>query len=130
MSRWIVWLGFFAVFAALLSETPSVAAGQIRRGAGMTDDTPTGRDPLPDFGLGVDGEFTRAGIRFLRVQAQGPAARSGLEAEDVLLAVNGKTLRRPSDWIDVMSNNNGLFRLAVRDCRTGETVYRDVDLRQ
>jgi S1-C subfamily serine protease len=121
-----VWL---VGLTAVLGLVPAWAeAGRIRRGPGMTDPTPAGRDPLPDFGLGIDGELTRSGLRVTRVVPQGAAERGGVAVGEVIVAVNGVSLRRAADWIDVMSNNNGRFRLQVRDRRTGVLMYRDVDL--
>lgn len=124
-SRFVV-----ANLLTLLLVLPSTSpAGVVKRDASAVTPTPTGHDQLPDFGLGIDGELTKNGIRFLRVARDGPAARAGLEAGDVMLSVNGVRIRTADDWVDVMSNADGNLHVSVRDVRTGNPVTREVDLR-
>jgi len=44
------------------------------------------------FGIGVDTGFDGEGVRFAYVAHDGPAARAGLEAGDVLLEIDGRTI--------------------------------------
>ena len=44
------------------------------------------------FGIGVDTSFSGEGVRFAYVADDGPAARAGLEAGDVLLEIDGRAI--------------------------------------
>jgi S1-C subfamily serine protease len=44
------------------------------------------------FGIGVDTSFDGEGVRFAYVAHDGPAARAGLEAGDVLLEIDGRDI--------------------------------------
>ena len=44
------------------------------------------------FGIGVDSSFEGEGVRFAYVARDGPAARAGLEAGDVLLEIDGRAI--------------------------------------
>jgi hypothetical protein len=44
------------------------------------------------FGIGVDPSFEGEGVRFAYVARDGPAARAGLAAGDVLLAIDGRAI--------------------------------------
>jgi S1-C subfamily serine protease len=113
----------------LLAGAAAVPAGTIQRPPAAPGASPVDQDPLPDFGLGIEGTFESRGILLTRARPGGPAAQVGLEPGDVLLAVNACSVRTPEEWVRVMTDNNGRFHLSIRDVRTGNTVYRDVDLR-
>jgi S1-C subfamily serine protease len=117
------------VAAAMGCLMGTAGAGRIERDPDTVEAKPTGRDPLPDFGLGMDGVLTQKGVRITRVAAQGPMARCGLEVGDVIQRINGTPIRGADDWIATLSNSNGRFRIQVRDCRTGAAAVRDVDVR-
>jgi hypothetical protein len=55
-----------------------------------------GAEPFPKraayFGIGVDPSFDGEGVRFAYVARDGPAARAGLEAGDVLLEIDGRAI--------------------------------------
>jgi hypothetical protein len=44
------------------------------------------------FGIGIDASFDGEGLRFAYVADGGPASRAGLEAGDVLLAIDGRNI--------------------------------------
>jgi S1-C subfamily serine protease len=115
-------------FGWSLAGGGAVPAGTIQRPA-APGASPVDQGPLPDFGLDIDGTFDGRGILLTRIPKGGHAGRVGLEPGDVLLAVNECSVRTPADWEGVMTDNNGRFHLRVRDVRTGNIVYRDVDLR-
>jgi S1-C subfamily serine protease len=119
------------VAAALFAAGAAAArAGSIKRPPAAPGAAPVDRDPLPDFGLGIDGEFNGRGIRITRAPSGGHAAQVGIERGDVLLAINGSPVRTPEDWVRMMTDNNGRFNIRLRDVRTGGITYRDVDLRK
>ncbi len=72
---------------------------------------PDRRKSAAYFGIGVDASFDGEGVRFAYVADDGPAARAGLEAGDVLLEIDGRA-------VDSRDPASGL----IRDRRPGETV--------
>ncbi len=67
------------------------------------------------FGIGIDASFDGEGVRFAYVADDGPAARAGLEAGDVLLEIDGRA-------VDSGERASGL----IRDRVPGETVNAKV----
>jgi hypothetical protein len=67
------------------------------------------------FGIGVDASFEGEGVRFAYVAYDGPAARAGLEAGDVLLEIDGRAIR-----------SSGRAAVIMRERRPGETVSAKV----
>jgi hypothetical protein len=67
------------------------------------------------FGIGVDTSFEGEGVRFAYVAYDGPAARAGLEAGDVLLEIDGRAIR-----------SGGRAAVIMRERRPGETVNAKV----
>jgi hypothetical protein len=73
------------------------------------------------FGIGVDPTFDGEGLRFAYVAEGGPAARAGLEAGDVLLAIDGRPIgsgdrastliqeRRPGEIVNAKIRRKGLI---------------------
>jgi hypothetical protein len=55
-------------------------------------DTEPYRKRAAYFGIGVDPSFDGEGVRFAYVARDGPADRAGLEAGDVLLAIDGRAI--------------------------------------
>ncbi len=74
-----------------------------------------GRKRAAYFGIGIDASFDGEGVRFAYVADDGPAARAGLEAGDVLLEIDGRA-------VDSGDRASGL----IRDRRPGETVNAKV----
>jgi hypothetical protein len=79
------------------------------------------------FGIGVDPSFAGEGVRFSYVAADGPAARAGLEAGDVLLEIDGRALgprvrassvlrdRRPGEIVSAKVRRKGqILEVKVR----------------
>jgi hypothetical protein len=67
------------------------------------------------FGIGVDMSFEGEGVRFAYVADDGPAARAGLEAGDVLLEIDGRAI-----------HSSGRAQVIIRERRPGETVSAKV----
>jgi S1-C subfamily serine protease len=113
-----------------LTTSSTVEAGKIRlRRGSVLPPAANYADPLPDFGMRMNGQFVANGIEVASVERNGPAANAGLEPGDVLLSVNGQPLREPEDWVRGMSNQNGFLHFRLRDIRTGQVMSRDVELR-
>jgi hypothetical protein len=72
---------------------------------------PYGKKAAAYLGIGIDAAFDGEGVRFAYVADDGPAARAGLEAGDVLLALDGRT-------VDSGDRASSLIRAR----RPGETV--------
>jgi S1-C subfamily serine protease len=53
-----------------------------------------------------------------------PASRIGLEAGDVIRAVNGRWLRSQDDYFHALAHSGGYVRLVVEDVRSGRLVTR------
>ena len=83
----------------------------------------TGRQPR----LGIDGRFDEGfGLAVDRVRWGTPAARLGLEAGDVIRAINGHWLRTELDYWRQLRDSQGELRLVVVDVRTGRLISRTV----
>lgn len=57
-----------------------------------SDPAPFRKRAAAYFGIGVDANFAGEGVRFAYVARDGPAARAGLEAGDVLLEIDGRAI--------------------------------------
>jgi S1-C subfamily serine protease len=72
---------------------------------------PYGKKAAAYLGIGIDAGFDGEGVRFAYVADDGPAARAGLEAGDVLLEIDGRT-------VDSGDRASSL----IRERQPGETV--------
>lgn len=131
-----------AVVASLMLGSTVAEAGSLRgpRKSQKQSFTVNGRtvqrvtpgsqsDPVSDFGLGVSGSIGAGGIFVDQVEFGSPAERVGLEQGDTILTVNNAPIQSVDDWINVMSQTNGFVRLRIRDVRSGNVVFRNVNLR-
>ena len=85
--------------------------------------------PPPRPILGIQGSLLiGTGMRINAVKPGTPAATTGLEVGDVLVSVDGRPLRNSGDFERAMQNVNGYARLGIRDVRTGNILYRSVQL--
>ena len=71
---------------------------------------------------------SREGVLITKVDPQGPAARAGLEAGDILYQVNQQAIRGIKDYNRIVGQlqPGQEILLLVRDWRTGETDYLTV----
>ena len=104
-----------------LSERPAPLTASIAA-AGATAGNPTaGASPgeggtrRVSFGLVPDYAFTGAGVRAESVTADSPAAKAGIAADDVLLALNGKPITNLTQFSD-----------ALKTFKAGDTVQATV----
>ena len=80
--------------------------------------------PVPR--LGFASYFDGVGEHVTGVRPGSRAWRMGLEPGDIILAVNGYRVRYDGQWNSLMRRaaRHGHVTLAIRDWRTGNTVYR------
>jgi len=71
--------------------------------------------PMPQVEVGFDESYSSAGIEIQKVHPNSPAEKSGLEANDRIVAINGSTADSASGWNDLMSRT-------WRNSNPGDTV--------
>jgi len=71
--------------------------------------------PVPQVEVGFDESYSSAGIEIYGVHPNSPAEKSGLKANDRIIAINGGTAESPAAWTDLMSRT-------WRSAQPGETV--------
>lgn len=84
----------------------------------------------PKQRLGIHG-YVNPGIEGLFVyatQAGSPAAKLGLERDDVILAINENKVRTAKGYQRMLVQAEGIARLTYRDVRTGRIMKTDVTL--
>ncbi|MDA1179090.1 MAG: PDZ domain-containing protein, partial [Planctomycetota bacterium] len=89
------WQSVSAVWFDLIDSGLDDRASREERG--KPTERPTKRGDLVDFGYwGMQGETasvgSRVAVRVMKVHADGPARRAGLEVGDVIVAINGETI--------------------------------------
>src|SRR5947207_13176348 len=99
------------VLILILAGTPvgTATAGKVQWKPVAPSDAHLLPNPMPHFGLGIDGQFVREGIEIRKAEPNRPAIQIGLEPGDVLVAANGRSLRQPRDWVDAMTGQDGRF---------------------
>ncbi len=80
----------------------------------------------PQIAGEIRGAKTGQGLVVLEVVNGSPAARAGVQPEDVLLSVDGKALSEPRDLILYLNTKKPGQKVRLRVLRDGQT--RDVDL--
>jgi hypothetical protein len=68
------------------------------------------------------------GVVVQAVTLDGPAARLGIEKDDVILAVNGQPVRSLQEYARLLDTSGGRVRLTLVDHRSGKTFYPNVAL--
>ncbi|HEX5103286.1 MAG TPA: PDZ domain-containing protein [Pirellulaceae bacterium] len=112
----------FALTVALALAISAAASAQDGARASISG-LATGRQPR----LGIYGKFDDGfGLAVDRVRWGTPAARLGLEAGDVIRAINGHWLRNERDYWRQLRDSKGEVRLVVVDVRTGRLISRNV----
>lgn len=90
----------------------------------------TPRLAQPRAFLGVALEQSADGVAIAEVVADSPAAEAGLQAGDVIAAVNGEAVRRPADVVDAVRAAQPGDTLALTIVRGGETLEIEAVLGQ
>jgi len=68
------------------------------------------------------------GMRVQNVQPHSPASRSGLEAGDIILRVNGRPVSSHSSFQSSIQQSQGFLRMDVKNWRNGQVVAVNVQL--
>jgi S1-C subfamily serine protease len=73
----------------------------------------------------------KGGVVVVRLEPDGPLARSGFENGDAILQVNGRPIKGLEGFVDLIGSHNSGDRvvLLALDSRTGQTGYVQVVLR-
>jgi len=64
-------------------------------------------------GLGMDVDEAQGGLVVVRLEEKGPAAAAGLHKGDVILSVDGKTVRTVFDYYVALLDHGGLSDIAI-----------------
>src|SRR5262245_52363827 len=88
--------------------TLELGAGMPRRGA------------LPQFFLGVTGEFSEEGMVVKSVIAGTPAASAGLKEGDLIQRIDRSTIRSSRDLTFALAGSNGTVTIEVKRNKTGK----------
>jgi S1-C subfamily serine protease len=81
--------------------------------------------------LGIQGRFEEGyGLVVERVRFRSPAGQLGLEAGDVIRAIDGRWLRTEADYRRQLRNADLSAQLIIRDVRTGRLLLRPIDVRR
>jgi S1-C subfamily serine protease len=92
---------------------------------GIPSDTPP-----PPWRLAISGtpDPVYGGIRITSVEPGSSVERIGLEVGDVIVEVNGQTVRTGEDLNRAVLGSGGYLRIRLFDCRTRAYVFRGVNL--
>jgi S1-C subfamily serine protease len=86
----------------------------------------------PPVSLGLSAEPVKLGMRsalkVIRVDPAGPAAKAGIEPDDILVAANGAPTTGVEQLLSALRKSGPTLKLTVRDSRTGRDVDVDVNL--
>jgi S1-C subfamily serine protease len=118
----LVFASLFVVFAGVAN----VADGQVRARLRLYPGPSYPGPSIPETPqLGIYGHFEWSyGMVVDDVLWGTPASRMGLEPGDVILAVNGCTLRSEYDYFRALRYGGNYARLVIQDVRTGTVVSR------
>ena len=113
--------GALLIVAGLVASTASAAEGfQIRL-----------RPSYPSYPsqprLGFEGHYDYGhGMHVDRVLWGSLASRIGLEADDVIIGIDGQRIRSLGHYYSLLRNSGGRATLYIEDHRTGRVVTRNV----
>jgi S1-C subfamily serine protease len=100
--------------------------------AKTSDKTPAEEPQAPPVSLGLSAEPVKLGMRsalkVIRVDPAGPAAKAGIEPDDILVAANGTPTTGVEQLLSALRKSGPTLKLTVRDSRTGRDVDVDVNL--
>ena len=80
------------------------------------------------FGVGMDGAFQGEGVRFSYVADDGPAAAAGLRAGDVLLELNGQSVRSSERASIILRQHRPGQTIRAKVRRNGEVLEISIRL--
>ena len=93
--------------------------------------TSAGAQDARPLRLGVQGRFEEGfGLVVERVRFRSPAGRLGLEAGDVIRAIDGRWLRTEADYRRQLREMEDGTPLIIRDVRTGQLLRRPIEVRR
>jgi S1-C subfamily serine protease len=70
----------------------------------------------------------RSALKVIRIEPAGPAAKAGIEPDDILVAANGVPTTGVEQLLSALRKSGPTLKLTVRDSRTGRDVDVDVNL--
>jgi S1-C subfamily serine protease len=89
-------------------------------------------DAAPPRSLGISAETValgpRTAMKVVRVEPGSPAAKAGIEPNDVLVAANGAAITGPEQLAAALRKSGPTLTLTVRDSRTGRDTPVEVAL--
>ena len=89
-------------------------------------------DQLPKVSLGLSAEpvtlGSRSALKVTRIDPEGLGAKAGLEVGDIIVAANGAPITGPEQLLGALRKSGPIFKLTVRDSRTGRDADVDVKL--
>jgi S1-C subfamily serine protease len=93
-------------------------------------DTPTPAAPPRSLGISAEPVSLgqRTALKVIRVEPGSPAAKAGLEPNDVVVAANGAAITGPEQLATALRKSGPTMTLTVRDSRTGKDTDVDVAL--
>jgi hypothetical protein len=81
------------------------------------------------YRLGASVSATAAGIKVVRVTPGSPAQKLGLEADDVIVSVNGMPVRTLAEYAKLLdASPMGKARLEILDARSKKALVKEVQL--
>ena len=127
-----------------LPNLPTVKTGRIgldysRKTKGLiyaiidTENIGMGRPPLTVY-MGVSGEGDKGGAKLTAITDDGPAAKAGLKADDVVVAIDGKKVNAYDDLLEALVSKKAgdVVKLDVKrakkDAKEPETLKIDLKL--
>ncbi len=69
---------------------------------------------------------SRKALKVTNVDAEGPAAKAGIEVGDILVKANNVEIASTDQLVQQIQNSNGSLKLTVRDVRTGRDMPVDI----
>jgi len=89
-------------------------------------------DQPPKVSLGLSAEpvtlGSRSALKVTRIDPEGLGAKAGLEVGDIIVAANGAPITGPEQLLGALRKSGPVFKLTVRDSRTGRDADVEVKL--
>ncbi|MEM7314907.1 MAG: M28 family peptidase [Planctomycetota bacterium] len=97
-------------------------------GRGPTRSTPAPRPKRAVMSLEMDLLFSEPGVKIKSVTAGGPAADSGLQAEDIMTAIDGTDIERVRDLRSVLQDKKPGDKIKIKVKRGEEEMEVELEL--